>query len=145
MALEGVDALNRKLKEFGPKLQQRYIRAALRAGMKPVLDQAKANIPVWVPPEHSSGLHRTYKGRLVSAGFAKRSLRIITTQIKDGAASALLGVRREAYYVLQYIERGTSKYPAHPWLAPSFKARKDQALKAFADKLREGVEKLAKS
>jgi phage protein, HK97 gp10 family len=138
MSLEGFAELDRKLRALGPAVGGKILRQAVRQAVKPALSRAKETVPV------GTVAHKTYKGRLVSPGFALRSLRIITTKLIGGAA-ALLGVRREAYYALQFIELGTAKYPRHPWLGPAFQATQQQQIEALAKALKERIEKAARS
>ena len=99
----------------------------------------EGNIPV------GTHAHTTYRGRLVSPGFAAQSLHIETKLNKrSGSAVALLGVSREAFYALQFIELGTSKYPAHPWLLPAFASSEDAMLQGLASEMRKRVERIAK-
>lgn len=137
--LEGTAALAKQLKALGLAAGGKILREAARAGLKPALKRAQETVPKGSVP------HRTYKGRLVAPGFASRNLRLIAKTTAGGAgAEAILGVRSEAFYVLQFIERGTSKYPAHPWLAAAERATQSEGLKGLADKLKESIEKAAK-
>lgn len=139
--LVGVKELERQLDALGAKVKGKALRAAVRAAVKPALNQAKINIPV------GDVAHRTYKGRLVAPGFAKRSLRIVARLSKTGEqASAAVGVRKEAFYVVQFHEEyGTARMPAKPWLRPAFESTLDQQKAALADSLRKSILKAAKT
>jgi HK97 gp10 family phage protein len=137
-ALDGVAELNRKLNLLAdPKENAKVLRQSAGAAMRVVQKEARARVP------QGSVAHKTYKGRLVAPGFARRSLRVVTSA-KDGTATARLGVRAEAFYALQFIELGTSKIPRTPWLVPAFEAKKDDALQALSDAMRVRIEKIAK-
>ncbi len=137
-ALQGVAELNRKLSELAdPKENGRVLRAAAGAAMRQVMKVARASAPVGKEP------HKTYKGRLVAPGFASRSLRVVTS-LREGTATAKLGVRAEAFYALQFIELGTSKIPRTPWLVPAFEQQQDPALKALGDTMRKRIDKIAR-
>lgn len=135
--VEGFDSLERKLSSLGIKTAQKVLRSALRSAMQPAKKQYEATIVVGDEP------HRTYKGRLVAPGFAKQSIRVVTTRIENGTASALLGVRNEAFYIVQFIERGWSGGPARPRLGPAFRQTKDQAIEILRDKLGKGIDREA--
>lgn len=138
--LEGVAELERKLLALGSVASVPILRAAARAGIKPAFQRAETTIPV------GSETHRTYKGRLVAPGFAKRSLRIVTRASEDGRhVSAAIGVRKEAFYAVLFLELGTSKSPARPWLRPAMASTQSQQLAAFSAKLRERVDKVVGS
>lgn len=138
--LEGVAQLTRQLEALGKLEDGKALRTAVRAGIKPAQIRAKQLIPEGVDA------HRTYKGRLVAPGFAKRSIRSITTTSKDKQkATALLGVRKEAFYAVNYVERGTSKMAARPWLRPAFQSTAEQQQAAIAESLAKSVLKAAKT
>lgn len=138
--LEGVAELTRKLDSLKKLDDGKALRAAVRAGIKPAADRAKATAPV------GTEAHRTYKGRLVAPGFTRRSVRSVTKMSRDKQkATALLGVRAEAFYSLQFIELGTSKFPKRPWLRPAFEATQAAQETALAASLRKSVEKAAKT
>lgn len=142
MALEGVAALIRKLDALGKLEDGKALRAAVRAGIKPAEVKAKALIPENVDKQ----LHRTYKGRLVAPGFARRSIRSITKLDKSKQkASAALGVRKEAFYAVQFVERGTARHAAQRWLQPAFESTQREQQQALADSLRKSVLKAAKT
>lgn len=141
--LEGVAELTRKLRELGdPKEQAAALRAAVRTPMAAVKKAAEQNITRLSPGK--TALHRTYKGRLVSFGFARRSIRMITKMSRDKQkATALLGVRNEAFYALQFFELGTAHIPRQPWLVPAFAASKDASLRKIGEVLKARIDKIA--
>jgi hypothetical protein len=47
------------------------------------------------------------------------------------AASVIIGVRREAFYAINFVELTTSRRTGTPWLQPSFEATTDQQIDAF--------------
>lgn len=138
--ISGVDELTKKLSELtNAKGMGLALRSASASGMRKVMNAAKSGVPVGTVE------HRTYKGRLVAPGFAARSLRIHSYASPDGQkAGAILGVKSEAFYALQFIELGTSKMAARPWLRPAFQAQQQAALAQFVVMLRKRVEKAAK-
>lgn len=138
--LKGARELDRKLAELGAVAGSKVMRQALRAAMKPVLEEARAAAP------EGDELHRTYRGRLVAPGFAKRSLRLVVRRPgKDGTFRVVLGVRAEAFYALQFIELGFRNEPARPWLVPTFEREQGNALARFKDELSKRIEKAARA
>ncbi len=137
--LEGVAELTRKLNELGAKTAGKELRGAVRAAAKIAYDKAKAAIPVGDEP------HKTYKGRLVAPGFAQRSLRLLARiNRRKGSAEALIGVRREAFYALSFVELGTSRMGARPWLRPAFESSQDSMLRSLASELKKRIERIAR-
>lgn len=139
--IEGVRELSRKLDNLSKKVRGSTLRKAANAAVKPVLEEARNRIPVNKIEE----LHKTYKGRLVAPGFAKRSVAAKVSLSRDGrAVFARMGVRREAFYAVNFVELGTSKMPAQPWLRPAFEAKHREATQRFAEVLRTQIEKVAR-
>lgn len=123
----GFDELARKLHTLSdPKEIGKTLKTGVKAAMREPQQKARAMIPAGVDA------HFTYLKRLVAPGFARRSIRVISKVMKGGAAAfALLGVRKEAYYAVQYVELGTAKMAAQPWLRPAFAASKDPMVRAL--------------
>lgn len=139
-ALKGTAELVAKLRDLKSLDDGKALRAAVRAGMRPALLSARVKIPVSKKP------HKVYTGETVEPGFAKKSLRIITTTSPDKQkATALMGPRKKAFYATSFVEIGTSRAPAHPWIRPAFYSTQDAQKRALADKLRAYVEKVAAS
>lgn len=141
--VDGLAELDRKLLELGnPKAQGAALRASVSKAMKTVKAKAQANIASVSPG--LAEIHRTYKGRLVGAGFASRSLTVVTRLSRDKQqATAMLGVKREAFYAINFLELGTSRTPPHPWLVPAFQASRKSAVAEVADVLRKRIKRIA--
>ena len=137
--LTGVKDLTGKITEMGAKFAAKELRGTVKDALEEAEHVARARIPQGTVP------HKTYKGRLVSPGFALATLHIETFVDKArGKAVALLGVAREAFYAALFVELGTSKQNAQPWLQPSFEQSKEPMLQRLAGSLRERVERIAK-
>jgi HK97 gp10 family phage protein len=136
LELQGTRELTAQLLRLGQKTAAKELRGTARAAMK-VVDKAwRARMPQHPLP------HYTYRGRLVGGGFASRNVRIITKINKQtGSVEAVIGVRREAFYIVQFVERGTSKMPANPTLVPAFTAVQSQALQIITEQLRTRLER----
>lgn len=142
--LLGVAELQRKLKKMAdPKDQAKALRASVSVPQHKTAKVARANLARISPGKRQD--HRTYLGRIVSAGFASRNV-IVRTALNRAktAAFSKLGVRKEAFYAINFFELGTSKMGAQPWLRPAFEGRRSAALKDMADSLRKSVTKYAR-
>lgn len=142
--VEGTKELVEKLRELAsPKEQAAALRASVRVPMREVMRVARANIARISPGKRQ--WHRTYRGRFVTAGFASRNLRMIVVMSKDKqAAWSLLGVRKEAFYALQFFELGTAKIPSQPWLTPAFYQSRNQSIAGVGAELKKRIERIAK-
>jgi HK97 gp10 family phage protein len=139
MKLEGASELAAQLRELGKAVSGRVLKQAVTEAMMPTYRKALATVPVGDRP------HKTYKGRMVEPGFAQQNLRLKPWVSKDKqSAAAMVGVNPEAYYVLQFIELGTSSIPAAPWLTPAFESSKDEAAKKVGDEMRLRIERIAR-
>lgn len=142
--LEGYAQLSKQLFELAnPKEGLAALKESVRKPMQGVLKVARANVAKISPGK--ADLHRTYKGRLVGAGFAARSLgvRVVVSRDKT-SASALLGVRKEAFYAVQFFELGTATIPKQPWLVPALESSKATAVKSIGATMKKRIEKIAR-
>lgn len=115
MSLQGGKELSKKLKKLGAKLGITALGKATRKSATPTTTKIRAKAPVGKHP------HKTYKGRPVFPGFLKRSIRSRTRKSRRrGAAITSIGVLAEAYYGLQFLDRGTKYIPAKRWFTRTF-------------------------
>lgn len=133
---DGFSDLSKALKELDPRKQVNAIRNALRASLKETKKTAERLVPV------GQKAHRTYKGRLVTPGFAKRNINISTRVSRDKyRINATVGTKKEAFYVRQFLEKGVpSKGIApQPWLRPAYEVHRVQMKNEFKIQLREKI------
>lgn len=120
--LKGVDEILDKLQRIGTNVSS-LENKALKNAAEPVLESAKANVPV-----------RT--------GKLKKGLKISNIKRKNGVKYIQVGVDRgdnsEVFYG-KFIEFGTSKMPAHPFLQPAFEKNKSAIKEKIAETLKEGL------
>lgn len=137
--LEGVADLTKKLIDLAGAMAPKELRGTVKGAIEEAEHLARARIPQGTEP------HITYRGRLVSPGFAVSTLHVETyLNKKTGAAGAALGTSREAFYATLFVELGTARMAAQPWLRPAFEESQDLMLRKIADELRARVEKIAK-
>lgn len=137
--VEGLADLSRQLEQLEDAARGKALRGAALSASLPTFRAAQAGIPKGKVP------HKTYKGRLVAPGFASRNIRRVTRLSRDGGtASVLIGVRREAFYAVQFLERGTSKMAAQPWLVPAYNSTYRQVTNRLAVELEKRIKKAAK-
>lgn len=138
--IQGLDGLAAALKGLSdPKEIGKTLRRGCRSFMTETKKAAQQLIPVGVDE------HQTIKGRLVAPGFAKRNIDFRVKVDKSGLkATAVLGVKSEAYYAVQFVEIGTSKMGAQPWLRPAFRASSDPGIRQLADGIDDWIIGVAK-
>ena len=146
--VEGLKELQKALKELPLEIQKRPLRSAVSAGAKVIADEAINKAPVGET------------GNLIKSLYRYRSRR----QSPTGKETFLVGVRKgkgiygntrlnrrlgrvgkkyqtqgEAYY-WRFVEFGTSKMPAQPFLRPAFESAKERAVQVMKERLGKAIE-----
>jgi len=98
--VRGLKELDAKLNRLEAKVAAKTLRSAALQATTPALKTMKAAAP------RGKQLHRTYKGNLVAPGFLSRSIKRKTT-LKYGRAKVIIGVKKEAHYGVNFVEKGT--------------------------------------
>jgi len=125
--IEGAKELEKKLLSFEPKLGRKIIRQALRAGAKVIHTAAKANVPV-------------------DTGALKQSLKVKAMRKRRHSYGVMVATsdgwfKGDEFYGA-FLEFGTSKMPAKPFVRPAFDAEKDNAEKIIKNQLQQGIEQV---
>ena len=92
--VKGLSELASFMDTLAPKLQKNIMRQALRAGMKPIQDDAKNNVAV-------------------ASGLLKNGLKI-STRINGGTIKASLKATGKHAYLANWIEFGTAAHRISP-------------------------------
>lgn len=122
--LTGVDEILNKLQQIGANVGK-LENKALKNAAEPVLEDAKAT--------------NAFKNR---SGKLRKGLKITNVKKKDGMKYILVGVDRgdnSAVFYGKFIEFGTSKMPARPFLQPAYEKNKDNIKRTIAETLKEGL------
>lgn len=144
MSLDGVAQLSRQLDALKSMEDGKALKRAAKAFIQPAFKIAQATIPQL--KETKRGFHSTYKGNIVTKGFAKRSLRTISTYDKRTAtASGVLGVRKKAYYAVNYVDKGTRYQKAQEWIVNALMTGKSAGEDRLKASLQADINKLAKT
>lgn len=154
MSISGYRELSAQLKAMKAATSGRAMRSAVTAAAKPALDAARAAAPQANPPYGPYATRttpidpypkKTYKGRLVTPGFASRSVASRSRISRDGQAARVeIGVRAEAFYSIQFLELGTSKIPKRPWLEPAFRGSRSAIDARLTGDLRRAIDRAVK-
>jgi HK97 gp10 family phage protein len=149
-SLEGVAALTRQLQALKSLDDGKALKRCVKAGINVARDRWEQTIPVGIELHRAAISKRLkargIKGLALGPGFAKQNIRTISTinSSKD-IASGLLGVRKAAYYVLQFVELGTRFQRAQPTLRNALYGTRDSVEEALRASLAKDVEKAAKT
>jgi HK97 gp10 family phage protein len=151
--IAGFKELSQQLARMGAAPGGKALRSAAMSSMLPAVKRARAEAPVGNPPYESrqaDGTNRnpdpyptrTYKGRLKSPGFASRNVARASKISGDKrSVEVSLGVRKEAFYAVQFVELGYGKTPRRPWLEPSFRAALPEVNTRFKEQLKRLIDK----
>lgn len=125
--LLGDEALLRKLSALRTKLPNKVLASAMRKAAKPMLAQAKINVPK-------------------KTGALQKSLKIKAKKRSRTRVGVDVGTRKAgAKFYGAFVEFGTSRSPAHAYLRPAFDSKKAQAIKIAASEIRRGILQIAKA
>jgi HK97 gp10 family phage protein len=141
--LTGFKELAAALRALGPKVVRNGLRSAVSAGAAVVRNEARQRAPV-----DTGEMRRDIqiKRERDSQGGDSVSARY-SVFVRSGKQSRLSGkgrnVQKDSFY-WRYVEFGTSKMAAKPFLRPAFEAKKEAAVQAIGDRLGERIEAAAK-
>jgi len=139
--LEGFKTLERRLQALGSAAGGKALRSAALIAVNPTVKKARALIP----ENDRDFLARTYTGRLVAPGFAKRNIAKKVKLYQRGSfAKAMIGVKPEAYYATEFVERGTSRQAPQPWLVPALRITRFEVTERLAKFLKKRIDKAAR-
>ena len=132
--VEGLKELEQKLLSFGDKLARNGLRAAVAAGARVVVKEARANVPV-----DTGTLKKAIYQKQIreESGNTQQTFYVGARHGKKEQAKG-----RDAWY-FPFVEFGTEKMPARPFMRPACESTKDEAIEAIKSRLAERVEKLA--
>jgi HK97 gp10 family phage protein len=124
----GLKELERKLLTFEPKLGRKIIRQALRSGAKVIHSAVKADVPV-------------------ETGALKESLKVRAMRKRKHSYGVMIATsegwfKGDEFYGA-FLEFGTSKMPARPFVRPAFDSEKDNAAKIIVNEIKQGIEQVA--
>lgn len=116
--LTGTKEIAKKLKAMDANLRKKAVDPSLRAGIKEFVEEAKAQAPVKT-------------GKLRDSIKARKDGRSSTR----GSTMYIAGVVKAAFYWI-FIEYGTSRISAKPFMRPAWEASNKRAIDKTIDTLR---------
>jgi phage protein, HK97 gp10 family len=122
--LTGVDEILNKLQQIGTNIS-RLENKALKNAAEPVLEDAKV-----------TNAFNDRSGRL------RKGLKISNIKSIEGTKYILVGVDKSdnsKIFYGKFLEFGTSKMPARPFLQPAYEKNKDNIQQTIAETLKEGL------
>ena len=150
--ITGLKELQQALNQLPLEIQKRPLRSAVSAGAKVILDEAIRRAPQGETGNLRKALYR-YRSRsqsgkgqetfLVGVRKGKKEYVDSAKNRRFGRVGKKYTVEGEAFY-WRFIEFGTSKMPARPFLRPAFESKKNQAVETIKNRLAVAIENTAK-
>lgn len=129
----GLAELDRFLATLRDEIQRKMLASSLRAAGKPVLEQAKVNIRTLFgsSPRYSGTLEAgMVVARQRNTGLAAR-VNVKTKKPRGNKTNQTINGVKKPYgsdpFYARFLEKGTSKMPARPFLGPAGFARQRDA------------------
>lgn len=139
--IKGLDALAKALKELPDRVAKNGLRAAVYAGAKVIRDEAKLQAPV-----ATGTLKRAVILKQIPELSTKNKQTFFVT-VRQGKKYRKQGKKgnlsQDAWY-WRFVEFGTVKMSARPFLRPAFDMKKNDALTAIKTRLAERIEQAAR-
>ncbi len=150
--VEGLAELNRRLQELPRHIAKNTLRGAVNAAATVIRKEAQQRAPVYIPVAVAWGGKAGSIGtKHPPAGTLKRA--IYQKHVRAGSDTQqmyIIGVRHsrvskvQAYgpldaYYWHFVEFGTSRMAARPFLRPAFALKKDAAIDAMKAYLAERI------
>jgi len=144
--VKGLKELDEFLKGFPEKVQRKCIASAAFAGAAVWREAAKDKVPM--RSDISGGNFSAYQGPIRMGkgslgrlpGYLRQHIRVWKKRARANAATVTYGVgtRGWAFYG-KFLEFGTSKMAARPWLRPAVDRTTGQALEAMRARLQQRI------
>ena len=150
--IEGLKELQNALNQLPREIQGRPLRSAVSYGAKLVVDDVKSRVPVGETGILKTAVYRYRSRRDSSTGRETFfvGIRAGKAQYKDTAYNRKKGrvgksykTQGEAYY-WRFLEFGTAKMAAKPFLRPAFESSKSKAVEVIKQRLGKAIETQAK-
>lgn len=139
--LRGLDKAMKALRRLPEGIAEKGGGGPLRKGVaagsrvfKREIEQRVSNLGPGVKNDRTGGL------RLKDSIVARRDP---NADEKGFTERYVIGAKAKVFWAL-FLERGTEKQPAQPFLAPSFDAGKDEVVSVFAQTMRKRIDALVK-
>jgi HK97 gp10 family phage protein len=142
ISITGLADLEKRLMDFPDKLAKNILAGAIRAGAVVIQKEARLLAPA------SAEAHFLGKGSkrvLIPAGDLKRKgikVRLAPRKSRERPIEYWVYVSRRNWY-WKFVEFGTVKMSAHPFMRPGFEAKKTEAVERIRKYLAARIDKEA--
>ena len=148
--VQGLDQLAKALRELPQRVARNGLRAAVYAGAKVIRDEAKLQAPVATgamgpnqPPPGTLKRSVIMKQIPELSGAQKQTFFVTVRQGKKYRKQGKKGNLSQDAWYWRFVEFGTVKMPARPFLRPAFDMKKHEAVTAIKTRLAQRIEQAA--
>ena len=150
--IDGLQELARALRELPQRVARNGLRASVYAGAKVIRDEAKLKAPMATAPlgpnqPPPGTLKRSIIMKQVPelSGDKKQTFFVTVRQGKKYRKQGKKGNLSQDAWYWRFVEFGTVKMSAKPFLRPAFEGKKMEAVDAIKQRLAERVEQAAQA
>lgn len=137
--IEGLRELGEKMRKLKREVATKIASQATGAAAAPVKKRAKANI-LASPSVQTRSLYESVITKKVPRAQTKLTSEHMVTVRRGRSKRKTKGKQSVAPHAI-FIEHGTVKMPAEPFLNPALDSEKTNAVNRMVDKLKSGIEK----
>jgi len=128
--VEGLQELGMRMKSLSEDVNKRIARAATAAGAVVIRNSAQAKVPV-----DTGNLKKNIIVKRLPKGESSLTSEHIVTVRKGKLTAKQKGSGLKDAYYGQFVEFGTAKMPARPYLRPAFDQDKERAVEAIKSRI----------
>lgn len=143
--IQGIDELDDKLAELEDIMKRKVIEQSLMSSALPMYRATQDNVAV-SEKAHNLRNNKTGEYTLVQPGTTKISIkRQRLKDRKDPTITIRVGKKNKSAvypYYWHFLEHGTSKMAAIPFLRPAFEQTWQQVVERFKDEMHKRIDKL---
>ena len=120
----GMEEILKKLKKLPERVQKNVLTGAIRASAKPIIKEARRLVPV-------------------RSGTLKKSIGVRKRRSKDRKIIkfSIAPLSKKGGFYGMFVENGTSKMAAHPFMRPAFEKEGKNTIKAAKEYMNKRIDK----
>ena len=134
--------IEEKLSQLGPKLARKALRKAVSKVGDMWITEMKARVPVGPTGDLRESIDKRVTTRISGA---ESSARVAVGPSYDKSQKGVGDSSQKPGVYGMFVEFGTKRSKAEPWMRPTFDATADKAVQLLADALKEDLFEIVKS